>query len=310
MTAAEVVELAVAVQDAGFDRLGISDVVLWPDCFMLLALCAEATSRVKVGALVTNPYSRPAVMLAGAHATLDDVSGGRAFCGLGVGAGLEVIGCKYERPVGTLRDAIDVVRERLPAMPIAIGTRSPQIMALAGEVADIALIGARYWSAEIVKTYWSWLEKGASRAGRCVDDIDIAPRLTVCVSEDGDLARRSIKRYVAHYLCLLRPTDLDIDPATIDVVESVLDRATGWYFDHDRFDPPELDDLIDDALCTEFAIVGTPDECVGQLSRIVDLGFTSLSMNLAAVRRDTMYEGLRETIAGLTSAMPEIRELV
>ena len=160
MTAAEAVELAVAVENAGFDRLGISDVVLWPDCFMLLALSAQATSRVQLGALVTNPYSRPAVMLAGAHATLADISDGRAFCGIGVGAGLEVMGCEYQRPVGMIRDAIGVVRKHAPEMPIAIGTRSPQIMALAGEVADIALIGARYWSASVVET-----KKGSSTAG-------------------------------------------------------------------------------------------------------------------------------------------------
>ena len=31
-------------------------------------------------------------------------------------------------------------------------------------------------------------------------DVDISPRLTVCISDDGDLAGRSVKRYVAHYL--------------------------------------------------------------------------------------------------------------
>ncbi|MCY3909939.1 MAG: LLM class flavin-dependent oxidoreductase, partial [bacterium] len=86
MSTADAVRLAQFVEEAGFHRLGISDVVFWPDCFMLQALCAQATDRIAVGAMVTNPYTRHPVVLAGALATLDDLAPGRAFCGLGVGA--------------------------------------------------------------------------------------------------------------------------------------------------------------------------------------------------------------------------------
>src|SRR6202007_437267 len=80
-------------------------------------------------------------------------------------------------------------------VPISIGSRSPQGMRLAGGAADIALVGAPPTAAE----YRMWLAEGAARAGRSLDEIDIAPRLTLCISRDGDLARRSLKRYVAHY---------------------------------------------------------------------------------------------------------------
>jgi 5,10-methylenetetrahydromethanopterin reductase len=322
MSAAEVVELAVLVEDVGFDRLGISDVILWPDCFMLQALCARATSRVRIASMVTNPYSRHPVVLAGAVATLQDISAGRAFLGLGVGAGLEAVGGDYPRPVRTLRESVSVIRGLLagetvdyrgetvsleasrlvvppdaPA-PIAIGTRSPQVMRLAGEIADMALVGGRYWSPDTAATYRAWLAEGAARVGRDPAEIDVAPRLTLCVSSDGDAARRAVTRYVAHYLTILRPSDLDIDPGRITAMESALGEARGWYFDHDRYDPPELFDLVDDDLIRRFAVAGTPEECAAQVRDVVDLGFTSLSMNLAAVGRATMFEGLRETIVG------------
>ena len=321
MSAADAVGLARLAEEAGFARLGISDVVYWPDCFMLQALCAQATRRIAVGAMVTNPYTRHPVVLAGALSTLDDIAPGRAFCGLGVGAGLEPLGIDYPKPVATLRQAVADVRtllgggevggERLirPAahpVPISIGTRSPQVMRLAGEVADIALVGGRFLSSDLADTYRTWLAEGAARVGRTLDDFEVAPRLTLCCSEDGDLARRSVKRYAAHYLTLIRPPELDVSPDRMVAVEAALARSRGWYFDHSRYDDPELDRLIDDRLVRAFTIVGTPDECADQLGAVLDMGFTSASLNLAATARATAAEGLAETI---TSFAPVVVSL-
>ena len=204
-------------------------------------------------------------MLAGAVATLQELSNGRMFLGIGVGAGLEDLRIDYPRPVLALREAIVGIRGLLsgetvefdgemfpidgarlvrpPEMPvpISVGTRSRQVMQLAGELADIALVGARHFTPEIAQQYYRWLSEGAARAGRRVADIDVAPRLTLCVSSDGELARRSVVRYVAHYLAIIRPAE--IDPDRLAAIDDALGRATGWYFDLDRYDPPELFDL-------------------------------------------------------------------
>ncbi len=331
MAPGQVVALATEVEQAGFDRLGISDVILWHDCYVLMALCAGATERVEIGPLVTNPYSRHPAVLAGAVATLSDVSGGRAFLGLGVGAGLEQFGMDYSRPVRTLREAAVICRglwageevsyrgeifsadrARLQSTPAAmpalvLGTRSRGVMRLAGELADRVLVGARYWSPAQADEYRTWLAEGAARAGRPPDEVEVSPRLTICVSTDGDLARRSVKRYVAHYLSLLRPPDLDLPPRLIEGIDEALARARGWYFDHDRYDPPELFSLIGDDLVERFAVAGTPGECVTQLRRVADLGFDSFSLNLAAVLRPTMYEGLAETIDGAAHLLTALR---
>ena len=321
MSTADAVGLARLVEEAGFARLGISDVVFWPDCFMLQALCAQATNRIAVGAMVTNPYTRHPVVLAGALATLDDVAPGRAFCGLGVGAGLEPLGIGYPKPVATLRQAVADIRTLLAGgevggehlirsaahpVPISIGTRSPQVMRLAGEVADIALVGGRCLSAELADTYRIWLAEGAARSGRTLDHFETAPRLTLCCSNDGKLARRSVKRYAAHYLTIIRPPDLAVSPDRMVAIEAALARSRGWYFDHNRFDAPELDDLIDDRLVEAFTIVGTPEECGEQLAAVLDMGFTSASLNLAATARSTAAEGLAETI---TSFAPVVASL-
>ncbi len=72
MSTAAAVRLAELAEEAGFARLGISDVVFWPDSFMVQALCAQATRRIAVGAMVTNPYTRHPVVLAAGHVTVNE----------------------------------------------------------------------------------------------------------------------------------------------------------------------------------------------------------------------------------------------
>ena len=56
------------------------------DPHVLLGAIAARTSRVRLGVLVNNVAVRPASVIAGATATLDVISGGRAVLGLGAGA--------------------------------------------------------------------------------------------------------------------------------------------------------------------------------------------------------------------------------
>jgi 5,10-methylenetetrahydromethanopterin reductase len=330
MSSREVIDLACLSEEVGFDRLGISDVLFWPDCFVLLGLVAKATHRIQLGPMVTNPYSRHPVVLAGVMATLQDASEGRAFLGIGVGAGLEAVGETYPRPVARLREAIAVIRGLLAGeevdfqgstitvngsrmvgpvspVPVAIGSRSPQVMRLAGELAETALVGGRYLSPATAAQYRRWIAEGAERAGRPPASVEVAPRLTLCVSRDGGLARRSVKRYVAHYVALIRPAELDLDPHWLARVEAALSRSRGWYFDLDRVDDPEIDSLISDDLVRRFAVAGTPDECIDLASEVLALGFTSASFNLAAPMRTSLYAGLRETLEGAGEVLPALR---
>jgi 5,10-methylenetetrahydromethanopterin reductase len=336
MPFAESQELARLIERAGFDRLGISDVVLWPDTFIVQALCAQATERIEIGAMVTNPYSRHPAVLAAAVADLAHLSRGRAFIGIGVGAGLEAVGIEYRRPARTLREAITMIRELLAGrrvdmegdvfrgadarlrrppehpVPIAIGTRSPAVMRLAGEVADRALVGARYLSPAMASTYRSWVAEGASLVGRSEDDVEISPRLTLCVSHDAAAAYQTMRRDAAEFLVTLRPADLGIEPGRLDAIAAALGDARGWYFDPEAYHPPQIEGLVDDELVRHFAVCGSPQECVDQVRRIVDMGFSSVSMKLAPVRRPglTMFDGLRETITAFAEVLPEVKDLV
>ena len=329
----EFCELAKKVEDAGFDRLGVSDVVLWPDAYQLQVLAARSTEKIMIGSMVTNPYTRHPSVHASSLATLNDVSNGRAFCGIGIGAGLEEIGITPEKPLLKLRETIEAIRNLLTGekitsngvtvsldearlvrppssdIPIAIGTRSPQVMRLAGEVADIALVGARNFTESTVELYKEWLAEGASRVGRDPKEIGVAPRVTLCISSESEVALSSLKRYAAHYLQIVGEHGPLVDERRKKKIFAALERSSGWYFDHNRFDDPELESLVDYELVRSFAIVGTPFEAAEQIEEILDLGFSQISCNLAAVRRpdNTMASGLAETIKGASEALRIVR---
>lgn len=318
----EAIALAQIAEDAGFHRLGISCVALWHDTYQLQALAAANTKKIRIGSMVTNPYTRHPAVHAAALATLDEISGGRAFCGMGVGAGLEALGLSYPKPVRTLRETITAIKALLAGetvtmdgetlklhgaslnrppqhhVPIAIGTRSEQVMQLAGELADIALVGARHHTPELVAQYRSWLAAGAARVGRDASTIQLMPRITLCISHDEQLAIDSVKRYAAHYLDIFGANGPPVDPAKREAIVRTLKDARGWYFDLDRYDPPEMLALVDNDLTRAFAIVGTPEQCAGQIRDLLRLGFHGVSCNLAPVIRVTNYLGLKETLDG------------
>lgn len=346
MPLADCEEIALLVQGAGFDRLGVSDVVLWPDTFVVQALCARATTRIEIGAMVANPYTRHPAVVAAAVATLDDLSDGRSFVGLGVGAGLEAVGVEMARPAHSLREAIIAIRallegERIPSglpgagspspggfpgsdgegaalrlpprrgVPISVGTRSRQVAEVAGELADRALVGARYLTPSLAKTYRSWVATGAERADRDPAAIEIAPRLTLCCSSDPRAAYDTMRRDAAEFLVTLQPDDLAIEKDRFEAIKAALERARGWYFDPEAYHPPELDDLVDDELVEAFSLCGSGQSLVAQFRRIVDMGFSSISLKLAPVRRPgwSMLDGLRETIITAGEILPEVRAM-
>lgn len=328
----EIMKLAQIAEEAGVDRLGISDVIFYPDTFQLQALCATVTRRMKIGTLVTNPYTRHPAVIAAAISTLDEISDGRAFLGIGAGAGIAKLGVVRSAPAPTIREAVHIIRELLAgrvanyqrnnhhhhhhrqlssnqtrlefpsqhAVPILIGTRSPKIAKLAGEVADIIVVGARYVSGEQWTNYLHWISEGAAVAGRKIDSIEIAPRLTICCSKDGELAKQSVKLYAAYYLALLKPPDLLIQDNKLQKIVNAVRRVKGWYFSPKVQYPKEIDDLIDEEIIDKFAVAGNPDECISKIGNLLSKHrFRSLSLNVAAVRREKIFDGMSETIQSI-----------
>jgi len=89
-------EIARTAEHAGFDRIAVADHV-WqhpimggpeagePECYATLAFIAASTERVGLGAMVSGVHFRHPAMLVKSVTTLDVLSGGRAWLGIGSG---------------------------------------------------------------------------------------------------------------------------------------------------------------------------------------------------------------------------------
>ena len=90
------VDIATAAEQAGFAGISLMDHLIsipqvgtaWepiPEPWVTLGLLAGLGTDLRLGTLVTPVTFRPAGITAKAVATLDAISGGRAFCGIGAG---------------------------------------------------------------------------------------------------------------------------------------------------------------------------------------------------------------------------------
>jgi 5,10-methylenetetrahydromethanopterin reductase len=137
------------------------------DPFSRLGAATQVTSRLGLGTSVIDPYTRHPALLAQATATLAELAPGRLRVVMGSGSHFETLpGYGNTKPVAALREATQLMRalwageqitldgqvvkfkdgaldwKPMCAPPLYIASRGPQILKLAGEIADGILIGS------------------------------------------------------------------------------------------------------------------------------------------------------------------------
>ena len=205
------VDLAEAAEDAGFSGISVMDHLIqipqvgrewedFPEAFSALAFLAGCTTSLRLGPLVTNAGFRNPALLAKMMATIDVLSGGRTFCGLGAGwfeAEQRAYGYEFEAPGRRLERLEDALRI-LPLMwapgkatyqgkvhsvvgaasyprpwgkiPIIVGGRGRRTVTLAAKHADgLNLVGTKDLSrhVELFRTV-------AEAAGRDADSLEVS----------------------------------------------------------------------------------------------------------------------------------------
>ncbi len=127
--------VARAAEDAGFDSLWVMDHFRqipqvgrpWDDMLesgATLGALAASTSRIRLGCLVHAVGYRNLGHLAKVVATLDVLSGGRAWCGLGAGW-YEPEYAAYGYRFPPARERLDLLEDALQALPLLWGKGSP-----------------------------------------------------------------------------------------------------------------------------------------------------------------------------------------
>jgi F420-dependent oxidoreductase-like protein len=232
LTSADQLRVVQEAERLGYDSVWAAE-AYGSDTATVLAWLAGQTSKIKLGAGIFQMPARSAAMTAMTAATIDQLSGGRMILGIG-SSGPQVAegwhGQRFAKQLQRTREYVAVVRmalarervefhgetldlplpggpgkalkltigpvqERIPIYLAAIG---PKNTALAGEIADGWI--PTLFSPEHVSELRPLLQEGAARAGRSLENFDIAPTVNAFVTDDLQAARNATRPFIALYV--------------------------------------------------------------------------------------------------------------
>jgi 5,10-methylenetetrahydromethanopterin reductase len=308
----EIHKRAQRAEELGYDGIFLGESHLSSiDSFQTLASCAMITERVLLGIAVTNMVFRHPTVLAGAAASLNEISKGRAILGLGTGdgpvytQGLKATRTKeFEEGVRLIRSLVQGHRAKFPtgdigigftinkSAPIYVSAEGPKGLQLAGRSADGVILGTGFdlrvydWAKQKIR-------EGAVEAGRKESEIAIIAAGMLCVREDGAEARRIVRNRIAnraHHN--FRFTFETVPPEELDGVKKFMAGFDVMKPMEDRVAP----DLVNDYLVRRFSIAGTPNECIERIEELKAAGVDHLMLTPARKVYSESVEAFAEKV--------------
>jgi 5,10-methylenetetrahydromethanopterin reductase len=243
--------------------------VLWRELYVVLGAAAERTGRLRIGPAVTNPISRHAAVTASALMTLQELSGGRAALGLGLGASaVRTVGAEPAR-LAELERAVTEIRtywaggERglgygggQPRIPLLVGASGPRMLELAGRIGDgcLAVVGLHPRQLEAARS--------RLRAGGPSERFEIVWWVPIVAADDPAQARDDVKAYVARSLRHPLPAELT------SVEREAAERIRASYDYRRHLQPGAFAALVPEEIVADWAVAGTPADCREQLGSL------------------------------------------
>jgi len=249
-------------EDLGYEAVFIPE--SFNDSLAYAEAVALATRRLKVGTAITNVYLRHPTLLAQQAAAVQEFSGGRLLLGIGVGhrAVNAPLGIDMGDPLAKIRDVVGVLRtawakgphQPRPAVPprILAAALAPRMIELAGEVADGVIFNL--FPLQRYPRAMNALRRGAERAGRSADDLEVCHFTTVYLGEDRRAALQEAKRMLARYVNLPFYGNMLAASGFRREVEAV--RAA-WR----EKDVGRAEAAVGDAMAEAVTLVGEPAAC-------------------------------------------------
>ena len=308
-TALQRVELA---ERLGYESVYVTHIAA-RDSVTTLTAYAARSERVRLGTGVLPIYSRTPVATAQSYATLDEYSGGRAVCGLGVSHRPTVegwYGQTIDKPLREMREYVGIVRaifrgedppqgerfrshfhfmgyEPRPDLPIYVAGLSPGMLRLAGELADgvmLWLCNPDYVRDVVVPT----VAEGREKAGKTLDGFDVVAAVPSAVTSEPDEARARLRQELIPYFSL-------------PFYRAMLERS-GYEQDVQGFDagmrdggPEAAVAAISDRFLSRLAAIGSTEEAIESVRRYRDAGATSPCVGGIA---RTDFDATLEALAG------------
>lgn len=209
------IERSVRAEQLGYDWVAFSDSPMqFSDVFATMALAAQATKKLTIGASVAAVGIRLPTVAAAAFATINKVAPGRVFAGFGTGlTSFGLMGVRSPIKQAELAEYVRVVRGLLAgdevefalhgeskptrflmadrgfvnvedSVPIYLAAHGPKGQILAGEIADGVVEG--WGDFPDIDDLKQRLHAGAHNAGRQVDNFAIFTPKTIIMIEPGE----------------------------------------------------------------------------------------------------------------------------
>jgi 5,10-methylenetetrahydromethanopterin reductase len=287
-------KLAVEIEAMGFDVLLCPDTqCLSPDPYGQLNLAAAATRRLKLGTGVTNPITRDASATAGAFATLQQESAGRAICGIGRGDSSAAHIGRRNATTAELRECISMLRGylageevrrgettsqlrwlqeiNLPPVPLDVACTGPATIRMAADVADRVsfAVGA---APERIQWALTTLRARLQETGRDRASLRVGAYVNLVCDADEQRAinlGRMIAGMVAHFAGM---KDSPVEHLPPQLKDLAIRMKSGY--DMARHAQNEGTHLaaVDDAFVDWFSICGPPAKCRKRLGELIAMG--------------------------------------
>ena len=294
-TVPQFVEAARLVEELGFSTFWIPEDYFYRGAFTIAAAIASATTSLKIGIGVLNPFTRHPALIAMEFAALDELAQGRAILGIGAGvrAWIETnLHLDYKGASRAIRESVEVIRAitrgdkvdyeghhvhisgvklnftpHRKEIPIHLGVLGPRNLALAGEIADGVLLSAML-SPEYIRFAREAIVSGRGERGAA--DFPIAGYILSSIGADDRAARDAIRPLLAGLIGLMAGEPKNPLFATAGLDPDLVVAIGG------RMAKGEMPvDMISDRIVDSFAIAGSPERCRENLARLFDAGLTS-----------------------------------
>ena len=287
--------LAQQIESYGFDELHIADDLIMRPAWPILTLIGHHTKRIKLGPAIVTPMIAHPVYHAANLVALDELSGGRAVCGVGRGGLNPLVGLKKpQSTINMLREAVQLMRKviardtspfdgeyfhAIPELvfhhepirddiPIFIGTWGPKVSQLGGEIA-IGIKADCVANPDYLAKLRENVHIGAERAGRNPDDAEIIVGPLCSISMDRAAATSTMKQMLAIFLPFLSPTK-----EALGIDEEAVKKANAAYLAGDM---AKAESFVPDDAVRGFSLTGTPDDIIPQIEALIDAGATHIA---------------------------------
>ncbi len=282
------VAAAQAAEEAGYEAVWVAE-VQEPDAITVLAAVASATSRITLATGILPTYVRDPFLMAMTLHSLQEYSGGRLLPGFGTSTPAIVTGwhgIPFERPIRHTREYVGLVRRLLagervksegtftirgaslrsaanPAMPIWLAGLNPQMLELAGEIADGVILN--FPTVGYVERALEAIDRGLRKSARTRGEFTIAANFRTCITDVFENGANPLRRELVTYFMapvyqkVFREDGYEVDVQRVTQLWAAGERAGAI--------AAIPDDFVD-----AHGVIGTLEACRAKVQAFLDLG--------------------------------------